>query len=75
VFKELAHLISRQGLSKAISNYIISRRVDYPNLLALYFLSQLVVVDINVSEFGRQLGGVLIDQPDCLFVVALDCNR
>jgi hypothetical protein len=53
VFKELAHLISRQELSKAVSNYIVSRRVDYPNLLALYFLSQLVVVDINVLEFSR----------------------
>jgi hypothetical protein len=75
VFKELAHLVSGQGLSKAVGDYIISGRVDHPNLPALYFLSQLVVVDINVSEFGRQLGGVLIDQPDCLFVVALDRDR
>jgi hypothetical protein len=52
VFKELAHLISGQGLSKAVGDYIISRRVDYLNLLALYFLSQLVVVDINVLEFS-----------------------
>jgi hypothetical protein len=52
MFKELAHLVSRQGLSKAVSNYIISRRVDYPNLLALYFLLQLVVIDINVLEFS-----------------------
>jgi hypothetical protein len=61
VFKELAHLVSRQELSKAVGDYIISRRVDYLNLLALYFLSQLVVVDINVLEFSRQLGGVLIN--------------
>jgi hypothetical protein len=52
VFKELAHLVSRQELSKAVSDYIISGRVDYLNLLALYFLSQLVVVDINVLEFS-----------------------
>jgi hypothetical protein len=52
VFKELAHLVSRQGLSKAVGNYIVSRRVDYPNLPALYFLSQLVVVNINVLEFS-----------------------
>jgi hypothetical protein len=61
VFKELAHLVSGQGLSKAVSDYIVSGRVDHPNLLALYFLSQLVVVDINVLEFSCQLGGVLIN--------------
>ena len=53
MFKELAHLVGGQGLSKAVGDYIIGGRVDHPNLPALYFLSQLVVVDINVSEFGR----------------------
>jgi hypothetical protein len=75
VFKELAHLVGGQGLGKAVGDHIVGGRVDHPDLPALYFLSQPVVVDINVSEFSRQLGGVLIDQPDRLFVVALDRDR
>jgi len=75
VFKELAHLVGGQGLGKAVGDHIIGGHVDHPNLPALYFLSQPVVVDIDVSEFGSQLGGVLINQPDCLFVVALDRDR
>jgi hypothetical protein len=61
VFKELAHLICRQRLSKAVSDYIISRSVDNPNLLALYFLSQLIVIDIDVSELSCQLEGILVN--------------
>jgi hypothetical protein len=53
VFEELAHLVGRQGLSKAVSDYIVGGSVDNPDLPALYFLSQPMVVDIDVSELSR----------------------